>query len=191
VSLFALDGKSPVLPPGFHWIAESAAVIGDVTLEEEASVWFGAVLRGDNEPVRIGRGSNIQDLCVLHTDPGFPLSVGAYCTIGHRAILHGATIGDCSLVGMGATVLNGARIGRDCLIGAAALITEGKEIPDGSLVVGAPGKVTRRLTENEIEDLKRSAARYVVNARRFAQGLRTGSAPTVAEGKNSTPALGG
>ncbi len=171
MSLFSLGDKSPVLPAGFCWVAETASVIGDVSLEEDASVWFGAVLRGDNEPIRIGRGSNIQDLCVLHTDPGFPLTIGADCTIGHRAILHGCTIGEQSLVGMGATVLNGARIGRNCLIGAAALITEGKEIPDGSLVVGAPGKVVRGLTEEEIAGLARSAERYVENAKRFSGGL--------------------
>ncbi len=171
MSLFSLDGRSTTLPAGFCWVAETASVIGDVILEEDVSVWFGAVLRGDNEPIRIGRGSNVQDLCVLHTDPGFPLTIGAGCTIGHRAILHGCTIGEQSLVGMGATVLNGARIGRNCLIGAAALITEGKEIPDGSLVVGAPGKVVRQLTEAEIAGVERSAERYVDNARRFARSL--------------------
>jgi carbonic anhydrase/acetyltransferase-like protein (isoleucine patch superfamily) len=171
VSLFTLAGKAPVLPAGFCWVAETASIVGDVTLEEDVSVWFGAVLRGDNEPIRIGRGSNIQDLCVLHTDPGLPLTVGAGCTIGHRAILHGCAIGEGSLVGMGATVLNGARIGRNCLIGAAALITEGKEIPDGSLVVGAPGKVVRELAEAEIAGLRRSAEHYIENAKRYARGL--------------------
>jgi carbonic anhydrase/acetyltransferase-like protein (isoleucine patch superfamily) len=171
VSLYALEQRSPVLPAGFCWIARTASVIGDVTLEEEASVWFGAVLRGDNEPIRIGRGSNIQDLSMLHTDPGFSLVVGSRCTIGHRAILHGCTIGEQSLVGMGATVLNGARIGRNCLIGAAALVTEGREIPDGSLVLGAPGKVVRQLTDAEIAGLALSAERYVENARRFARTL--------------------
>ena len=171
MSLFSLGEKSPVLPAGFCWVAETASVIGEVTLADDASIWFGAVLRGDNEPISIGRGTNVQDLCVLHTDPGFPLTIGAGCTIGHRAILHGCTIGEGSLVGMGATVLNGARIGRNCLIGAAALITEGKEIPDGSLVVGAPGKVVRQLTEAEIAGLRRSAEHYVENAKRFAGGL--------------------
>ena len=171
MTLLSLEGKAPLLPEGFCWVADTATVVGDVKLEEDASIWFGAVLRGDNEPIRVGPGSNIQDLCVLHTDRGFPLTVGAGCTIGHRAILHGCTIGNGSLVGMGATVLNGARIGRNCLIGAAALITEGREIPDGSLVVGAPGKVVRQLTEAEIAGLARSAKHYVENARRFARGL--------------------
>ena len=173
MSLFSLEGKSPTPAAGFCWVADTASVIGDVVLEDDASVWFGAVLRGDNEPIRVGRGSNVQDLCVLHTDPGFPLTIGAGCTIGHRAILHGCTIGEGSLVGMGATVLNGARIGRNCLIGAAALITEGKEIPDGSLVVGAPGKVVRQLSEAELAGLARSAQHYVENAKRFAQTLRS------------------
>jgi carbonic anhydrase/acetyltransferase-like protein (isoleucine patch superfamily) len=171
VSLFALDGRSPVLPEGFWFVAQSAEVIGNVVLEEDVGIWFGAVLRGDNETIRIGRGSNVQDLSVLHTDPNFPLTVGEGCTIGHRAILHGCTIGDHSLVGMGSTILNGARIGAHCLIGANALITEGKEIPDRSLVVGAPGGLVRTLGEDEIARLHRSAAHYVVNARRFAAGL--------------------
>jgi carbonic anhydrase/acetyltransferase-like protein (isoleucine patch superfamily) len=171
VTVFALDGIAPLLPAGFCWIAESATVIGNVAMEDDVGIWFGAVLRGDNERIHIGRGSNIQDLCMLHTDPGFPLTVGSNCTIGHRAILHGCTIGGGSLVGMGATILNGARIGTDCLIGANALITEGKEIPNGSLVVGAPGKVVRALAEDEIARLKRSAEHYVQNARRFSAGL--------------------
>jgi carbonic anhydrase/acetyltransferase-like protein (isoleucine patch superfamily) len=171
VTVLALDGIAPRLPPGFCLVAETATVIGNVTLAEDTGIWFGAVLRGDNELISIGRGSNIQDLCMLHTDPGFPLTVGEGCTIGHRAILHGCTIGDNALIGMGAIVLNGARVGRDCLIGAGALVTEGKDIPDGSLVVGAPGKVIRALTPEEIERNRRSAAHYVANARRFAAGL--------------------
>ena len=173
MSVLSLDGVAPMLPTGFHWIAETASVIGNVELETDASIWFGAVLRGDNERITIGRGSNIQDNSVLHTDPGFPLTIGPDCTIGHRAILHGCTVGEGSLIGMGATILNGARIGRNCLIGAAALITEGKEIPDGSLVLGAPGKVARALTAEELERLPRSAQRYAQNARRFAAGLTT------------------
>lgn len=172
MSILSLDGVSPTLPDGFHWIADTATVIGNVEIEVDVGIWFGAVLRGDNEQILIGRGSNIQDLCVLHTDPGFPLTVGAGCTIGHRAILHGCTIGEGSLVGMGATILNGARIGRSCLVGAGALVTEGKEIPEGSLVIGAPGKVARELTEQEREGLVRSAEHYVDNARRFAAGPR-------------------
>ena len=171
MTLYALDGKAPRLPEGFFFVAESAEVIGNVALEIESSIWFNAVLRGDNELISIGRGSNIQDLSVLHTDPGFPLTIGEGCTIGHRAILHGCTIGDHSLIGMGATILNGARIGRHCLIGANALITEGKEIPDNSLVIGSPGKVVRELDAEARERLHQSAAHYVMNARRFAGGL--------------------
>jgi carbonic anhydrase/acetyltransferase-like protein (isoleucine patch superfamily) len=130
------------------------------------------VIRGDNERIRIGAGTNIQDLCVLHSDPGYPLTIGEDCTIGHRATLHGCGIGDGTLVGMSATILNGAKVGKNCLIGAGALITEGKDIPDGSLVLGSPGRVVRQLTDAEIEGLKKSAERYVANARRFAAGLR-------------------
>ena len=172
MSLFALDGIAPALPAGFCFVADSARVIGNVEIGEDVGIWFGAVLRGDNERIRIGAGTNIQDLCVLHSDPGYPLTIGANCTIGHRATLHGCSIGDGTLVGMSATILNGARIGMNCLIGAGALITEGKDIPDGSLVLGSPGKVTRQLTDTEIEGLKKSAERYVANARRFAAGLR-------------------
>jgi carbonic anhydrase/acetyltransferase-like protein (isoleucine patch superfamily) len=134
-------------------------------------VWFGAVLRGDNEPITIGAGSNVQDLCMIHTDPGFPAVVGAGCTIGHRAILHGCTIGDNSLVGMGAIVLNGATVGRNCLVGAGALVPEKKRIPDNSLVVGAPGRVVRELDEEAVRDLGRAAAIYVANWKRYAAGL--------------------
>lgn len=171
MALFALDGIAPKLPDSFFFVAPSADVIGKVELEEDVGIWFQAVLRGDNELIRIGQGSNIQDLCVLHTDPGFPLTIGQGCTIGHRAILHGCSIGDYSLIGMGATILNGARIGRHCLIGANALVTEGKEIPDNSLVVGAPGRVIRELDEVERERLHQSSERYVSNARRFAAGM--------------------
>jgi carbonic anhydrase/acetyltransferase-like protein (isoleucine patch superfamily) len=171
MTIHALDGKTPLLPVGFSFIADSADVIGNVELGEDVGIWFGAVLRGDNELIRVGTGSNVQDLCTLHTDPGYPLTIGEGCTIGHRAILHGCTIGDHSLVGMGAIVLNGARIGRHCLIGAGALVTEGKDIPEGSLVIGAPARDARALTEDEIERLHRSAANYVRNARRFAAGL--------------------
>jgi carbonic anhydrase/acetyltransferase-like protein (isoleucine patch superfamily) len=170
--LYALEGKAPKLPNGFFFVADSAEVIGNVELEDEASIWFKAVLRGDNELIRIGRGSNVQDHCVLHTDPGYPLTIGEGCTIGHGAILHGCTIGDHSLVGMGATILNGSRIGRHCLIGANALITEGKQIPDNSLVVGSPGKVVRELDDQARERLHRSAEHYAANARRFAAGLK-------------------
>ncbi|MFZ5708513.1 MAG: gamma carbonic anhydrase family protein [Pseudomonadota bacterium] len=169
--IWSLDGIVPVLGAGV-WIAPDANLIGRIVLGDEASVWFGATLRGDNEEIRIGRGSNVQEGCVLHTDMGFPLTVGADCTIGHRAMLHGCTIGAGTLVGMCAIVLNGARIGRGCLIGAGALVTEGKEIPDGSLVTGAPGRVVRSLDEASRGRLLDAARRYRENARRFREGLR-------------------
>ena len=169
--IWALDGIEPELAEG-AWVAPDANLIGRVVLEAEASVWFGATLRGDNEEIRLGRASNIQENCVLHTDIGFPLVIGAECTIGHKAMLHGCTIGDGTLVGMGATILNGARIGKGCLIGACALVTEGKEIPDGSLVMGAPGKVVRTLDAAARERLLWSAETYRGNARRYRNGLR-------------------
>lgn len=173
MALYALDGVSPDLPgEGLYWIAPDAAVIGKVRLLPNASVWFRAVLRGDNEPMVIGENSNVQDGCVFHSDPGAPLTVGRNCTIGHKAILHGCEIGDNTLVGMGATILNHARIGRNCLIGANALITEGKVIPDNSLVMGAPGKVVRELDAEAITRLPKSAEHYVRNWQRFAKGLR-------------------
>jgi len=170
--IYALDDRRPTLPePGRYWIAPDAALIGAVTLGIDCSVWFGATLRGDNEPLAIGARSNIQEGCTLHADLGFPLVVGADCTIGHNAILHGCAIGEGSLIGMGAIVLNGARIGRGCLVGAGALVTEGKVFPDGSVIVGAPAKATRALDEAAIASLRASAAHYVENARRFARGL--------------------
>jgi len=169
--IYALDGLAPTLHPD-AWVAPDATLIGRVVLEEGASVWFGAVLRGDNEEVRVGIGSNVQDNAVLHTDIGYPLTIGANCTIGHRVMLHGCTVGDGSLIGMGATLLNGARIGRGCLIGAGALITEGKEIPDGSLVMGAPGRVVRALDDAAQARLIASAEGYRANMRRFRAGLR-------------------
>ena len=172
MSLHSLDGVAPSVPgDGDYWVAPGAQVMGKVTLARGASVWFSAVLRGDNEMITVGEDSNVQDGCVLHTDMGFPLTIGARCTIGHMAILHGCVIGEGSLVGMGATVLNGAEIGRGVLIGAGALITEGKRIPDGSLVMGRPGKVARTLAAEEIEKLLGSAARYRDNMRRFRAGL--------------------
>lgn len=172
--IYALDDISPNLPEdGDFWIAPDANVIGQVTLHTGASVWFGATLRGDTEAISVGVDSNIQELSVLHTDKGYPLTIGARCTIGHRAILHGCTIGDESLIGMGAVVLNGARIGRHCLIGAGALITEGKEIPDGSLVMGSPGRVVRQLDDHAIAGLRASAAGYRANMMRFRAGLRS------------------
>ncbi|WP_426031784.1 gamma carbonic anhydrase family protein [Cypionkella sp. TWP1-2-1b2] len=168
--IYALDGIAPQIDPS-AWVADTAVLIGKVTLEADANIWFGAILRGDNEEIRIGRGSNIQENAVLHTDMGYPLTIAANCTIGHKAMLHGCTIGEGSLIGMGATVLNGAKIGKGCLIGAGALITEGKEIPDGSLVMGAPGKVVRQLDAEAQARLIKSAENYQANARRFAKGL--------------------
>ncbi len=169
--IYALGDVAPQIDPT-AWVAADANVIGRVVLHPESSVWFGATLRGDNEEICIGAGSNVQEACVLHTDLGYPLTIGAQCTIGHRATLHGCTIGDGSLIGMGATILNGAVIGRGCLIGACALITEGKVIPDFSLVMGSPGRVVRELDAAAQARLLQSAAGYQANARRFRAGLR-------------------
>ena len=168
--IWNLDGIVPEIAED-SWVAPDANVIGRVVLEPGASVWFGCTLRGDNEEIRIGAGSNVQENCVMHTDPGCPLVIGADCTIGHKAMLHGCTIGAGSLIGMGATILNGAVIGEGCLIGAGALVTEGKEIPDGSLVMGTPGKVVRMLDDNARAALLESARRYRENAARFRAGL--------------------
>ena len=170
MTLYALDGIAPEIA-GDTWVAPDANLIGRVTLEEGASVWFGCTLRGDTEPITVGAGSNVQENCVAHTDRGYPLVIGPGCTIGHKVMLHGCTIGENSLIGMGAIVLNGAKIGKNCLIGAGALITEGKEIPDGSLVMGAPGKVVRALDDTAIEGLRWSARHYQENMRRFRAGL--------------------
>lgn len=171
--LYALDDHRPrFADPASIWIAPDAHVMGQVELGPDVSIWFAAVLRGDNEPIRIGARTNIQDGAILHTDPGFPLDLGEDVTIGHRAIVHGCTVGANSLIGMGATLLNGARIGRNCIVGANALVTEGKVFPDNSLIVGAPAKVVRNLDEAAAEALRTSAARYVANARRYAAGLR-------------------
>jgi carbonic anhydrase/acetyltransferase-like protein (isoleucine patch superfamily) len=171
MALFNLDGISPELHPE-SWVAASADLIGKVRLAKDASVWFGAVLRGDNEWISLGGGTNVQDGCVLHTDIGAPLDIGKNCTIGHKAILHGCTIGEQSLIGMGAIILNHAVIGQKCLIGAHALIPEGKVIPDGSLVIGAPGKVARVLSEDEQAGLLKSAQNYQRNWKRYVAGLR-------------------
>ncbi|WP_299355677.1 gamma carbonic anhydrase family protein [uncultured Shimia sp.] len=168
--VYALDGIAPKLDDD-SWVAPDANVIGNVTLEEGASIWFGCTIRGDNEPIVIGKGSNVQESTVMHTDPGCPLTIGENCTIGHKAMLHGCTIGDNSLIGMGATVLNGAKIGKNCLIGAGALITERKEIPDNSLVMGAPGKVVRHIDDAAAKGLTGSAKHYQYNMRRFRAGL--------------------
>jgi carbonic anhydrase/acetyltransferase-like protein (isoleucine patch superfamily) len=168
--IYALDGIRPQLHAD-TWVAPDANLIGRVVLEAGASVWFGATLRGDNEEIRVGAGSNVQENCVLHTDMGFPLTVGPNCTVGHKALLHGCTIGEGTLIGMGAMVMNGARVGRFCLIGAGALITEGKEIPDFSLVMGAPGRVIRTLDDQAQARLLRSAQNYQASMRRFRAGL--------------------
>ena len=170
--IHALGDKSPRLPAGFCWIAPDANVVGDVELAEDVGIWFGATLRGDNEPIRVGARSNVQELCVLHTDIGAPLSIGEDCTIGHRAILHGCAVGARTLIGMGAIVLNGAEIGEQCLVGAGALVTEGKVFAPRSLIVGSPARAVRSLSEAEVAGLARSAAHYVDNARRFAASLR-------------------
>jgi len=170
MTIYALDGETPEID-ATAWVAPGAHVIGKVTLAPGSSVWFGTTIRGDNERISLGENTNVQENCVLHTDMGFPLDIGAGVTVGHKAMLHGCTIGENSLIGMGATVLNGARIGRDCLIGAGALITEGKEIPDGSLVMGVPGKVIRQLDEAAIAKLRQSALNYRDNAVRFRSGL--------------------
>jgi carbonic anhydrase/acetyltransferase-like protein (isoleucine patch superfamily) len=170
MTIYALDGETPEID-ATAWVAPGAHVIGKVTLAPGSSVWFGTTIRGDNERISLGENTNVQENCVLHTDMGFPLEIGAGVTVGHKAMLHGCTIGENSLIGMGATVLNGARIGRDCLIGAGALITEGKEIPDGSLVMGVPGKVIRQLDKAAIAKLRQSALNYRDNAVRFRSGL--------------------
>ncbi len=173
MTLYSLDGHAPQTPEnGDYWVAPGSHVIGNVLLEEATSVWFGCTLRGDNELILIGQGTNVQENTVMHTDMGYPLTIGAGCTIGHKAMLHGCTIGENSLIGMGATVLNGAKIGKNCLIGAGALVTEGKEIPDGSLVMGAPGKVVRQLDDAAIAGLRASALHYQENMRRFRDGLK-------------------
>ena len=167
---YDLENKKPK-NSGENWVAPNAVIIGDVTLDKNTSVWFNATLRGDIENIHIGEGSNVQDGCVLHTDPGCPLKVGKNVTIGHLVMLHGCTIGDNTLIGMGATILNGAQIGKNCLVGAGALITEGKSIPDGSMVLGMPGKVVKELDDVAINGLLKSAENYQANAVRFMTSL--------------------
>ena len=174
--LYVLDGLEPDIDPD-AWVAPTAAVIGAVTLARGASVWWGAVLRGDNERITVGPGSNVQDNAVLHTDPGFALDIGADVTVGHAAILHGCTIGDGVLIGMGACVLNGARIGRDCIIGAKALVAEGKQIPDGSVVLGIPGRVTGAVRPEQRERARSGARDYVAKAGRFKVGASPQTPP--------------
>jgi carbonic anhydrase/acetyltransferase-like protein (isoleucine patch superfamily) len=171
--IYALDDATPDLPPeGDYWIAPNAVVIGKVRLLRGASIWWGCVLRGDNDWITIGENSNIQDLSVIHVDPGQPVTVGANCTVGHRVILHSTTVEDGSLIGMGSTLLNRSRIGKNCLVGANALVTEGKQFEDGSMILGAPARVARKLNETELGGLKMSAAGYVHNRQRFAQKAR-------------------
>lgn len=163
MAIYELDGVAPRMADS-AWVADNAQVMGDVALGEGASVWFGATVRGDTETITIGEGSNVQDGSVLHADHGFPLTIGARVTVGHQVMLHGCTIGDESLIGIGAVVLNGARIGRHCLVGAGSLVTEGKVFPDGSMILGRPAKVVRELTPEQIEGLRMSAAHYIENA---------------------------
>lgn len=171
MALYELDGVAPQLADG-TWVADSAQVMGSVVLGENVSVWFGAVLRGDTEPLTIGRNSNVQDLSVLHADVGSPLTIGENVTIGHQVMLHGCTIGDNSLIGIQAVVLNNAKIGRNSIVGAGSVVTEGKEFPDNSLIIGSPAKVVRTLDDAAAAKLRASAEHYVENGRRFAKGLK-------------------
>lgn len=172
MALFRLGDESVRTPSsGRYWVAPTATVLGNVVIEEDASVWFGTVVRGDNEQIRIGARSNIQDGSVLHTDPGFPMSIGEDCTIGHMVMLHGCTIGRGSLVGIGSIILNGARVGDECLIGADTLIAEGKQIPPRSMVLGSPGRIVRELSDEDVAHFSGAAARYVENWQRFAKSL--------------------
>jgi carbonic anhydrase/acetyltransferase-like protein (isoleucine patch superfamily) len=171
--IYELNGARPEFPgEGEYWIAETATLIGRVRLKRETSVWFGAVLRGDNEWIELGERSQIQDNATLHTDPGFPMVIGSNCVIGHNVILHGCTIGDDSLVGMGAIMMNGSRIGTNCIVGAGAVITEGKTFPDNSLIVGAPARVVRTLDEKAREMIRGGADIYVRRSQEYARGLK-------------------
>ena len=170
MAIYRLDQFTPRLAPT-AWVADSAQVMGRVELEEDASIWFGAVIRGDMELLSVGRGANIQDGSVVHSDAGFPVTLGADVSVGHQVMLHGCSIGEGSLIGIQSVVLNGARIGRHCLVGAGSLVTEGKEFPDGSMILGRPARVVRPLTEAQIAELHRIARHYVENARRFRAGL--------------------
>ena len=170
--LYSLEGQKVELIGNEHFVADNATVIGNVKLHDCSSIWFNVVIRGDNDPIIIGERSNVQDGAVLHTDPGYTLTMGADVTIGHQAMLHGCEIGDGSLIGIGAVVLNGAKIGKGCLIGANALVPEGMEIPDHSLVVGSPAKIKRTLSAEQVDGLKQNAAHYVDNMRRFNSGFK-------------------
>lgn len=173
MAIYELEGKKPQLPEdGSYWIAPDAQIMGNVILRQNASVWFGSVIRGDNDPIEIGENSNIQDGTVIHTDYGSPVTVGKNVTVGHKCMLHGCTIGDNSLIGIGSIILNNTRIGKNCLIGANTLIAENKDIPDGSMVLGAPGRVIRQLSDDQIALIKGSADVYVQNWQRFAKSLK-------------------
>jgi len=171
MAVFELDGVRPELDPE-SWVADSATVIGRVILNKGASVWFGATLRGDNDPITIGENSNIQDGAVLHTDLGVPLTIGRHVTVGHMVMMHGCEVGDNSLIGIGSIILNNAKIGKNCLIGANTLITEGKVIPDGSMVMGAPGRVIREVSEQQLQGMLAGSHHYVENWKRYAKGLK-------------------
>ena len=171
MAIYQLDDLSPTIHPS-AWVADNAQVVGNVSLGEDCSVWFGVVMRGDTERLTIGRGTNIQDASVLHADPGMPLIIGENVSVGHQVMLHGCTVGDGSLIGIGAIVLNGARIGKNCLVGAGALVTEGKEFPDGSMILGSPAKAVRQLSPDQIAGLRKAAAHYMANARRYRSGLK-------------------
>jgi carbonic anhydrase/acetyltransferase-like protein (isoleucine patch superfamily) len=171
MAIYELDQIAPRLA-ATAWVADSAQVMGNVEMAEDSSVWFGAVVRGDTETIRIGKGSNIQDASVLHADIGKPLAIGDHVTVGHKVMLHGCTIGDGSLIGIGAIVLNGAKIGKGCIVGAGALVTEGKEFPDGSMILGSPAKAVRELSAEQQQGLHLSALHYIENARRFKNGLK-------------------
>ena len=171
MAIYQLDDLKPAIHDS-AWVADSADVMGNVTLSEDSSVWFGVVIRGDSEAITVGKGANIQDNSVLHADHGMPLVIGENVTVGHQAMLHGCTIGDGSLIGIQAVVLNGARIGKNCLVGAGSLVTEGKEFPDGCMILGSPAKAVRQLSPEQIEGLKMSAQHYMDNARRYKAGLK-------------------
>ena len=171
MAIYELDGSAPRMAES-AWVADNAQVMGNVVLGEDSSVWFGTTVRGDTETITIGRGSNIQDGSVLHADVGMPLTIGDRVTVGHQVMLHGCTVGDESLIGIGAIVLNGAKIGKNCLVGAGSLVTEGKEFPDGSMIIGSPAKVVRSLSPEQMEGLRQSAKHYIENAQRFRSGLK-------------------
>lgn len=171
MAIYELDGVAPKMSDS-AWVADNAQVMGDVVLHDDVSIWFGTTVRGDTDTITVGEGSNIQDGSVLHADHGVPLVIGRHVTVGHQVMLHGCTIGDESLIGIGAVVLNGAKIGRNCLVGAGSLVTEGKEFPDGSMIMGSPAKVVRQLSPEQVDGLRRSAMHYIENARRFRGGLK-------------------